>query len=65
MKISAILGRKHCEKKEKLLVPSNFSFPLNVFHNYISLVCQNAALRGNGLRRQGKDKMTLTCSRKV
>ena len=28
---------------------SNFSFSHNVFHTYISLVCQNAALRGNGL----------------
>ena len=35
-------------EKEKLLVTSNFSFSRNVFHCYISLVCQNAALRGNG-----------------
>ena len=36
-------------KKEKLLVTSIFSFSLNVFHSYISLVCQNAALCRNGL----------------
>ena len=31
-------------EKEKLLVTSNFSFSPNVFHSYISYVCQNAAL---------------------
>ena len=36
-------------RKEKLLVSSNFSFSHNVFHSYISLVHQNAALSGNGL----------------
>ena len=43
--------RKHCNKKEKLklLVTSNFSFSHNVFHGYISLVCQNAVLCGNEL----------------
>ena len=35
---------------EKLLVTSNFSFSHNVFHSYVSLVRQNAGLRGNGLR---------------
>ena len=33
----------------KLLVTSNFSFSHNVFYSYISLVCQNAVLCGNGL----------------
>ena len=28
---------------------SNFSFSHNVFHSYISIVCQNAVLCGNGL----------------
>ena len=37
-------------EKEKLLVTSNFSFSHNVFHNYISLLRQNVALCGNGLR---------------
>ena len=46
--MSAIFGRKHCEK-EKLLVTSSFSFSHYVFHSYISLVPQNAALCGNGL----------------
>ena len=51
--ISSIYGRKHCEKKEKLLVRSNFSFSHNVFHSYISLVHQNAVLCGNGLTPWG------------
>ena len=33
-----------------LLVTSNFSFSHNIFHRYISLMRQNAALSGNGLR---------------
>ena len=32
----------------KQIVTSNFSFSHNVFHSYISLVRQNAALCGNG-----------------
>ena len=44
------IGWKTLWEKEKLLVTSNFSFSHNVFHNYISLVHQNAALCGNGLR---------------
>ena len=36
-------------EKEKLLVTSNFSFSHNVFHSFISLVRQNAALWGNSL----------------
>ena len=39
-------------KKKKLLLPSNFSFSHNVFHSYISLVHQNAALCGNGFKKQ-------------
>ena len=34
----------------KLFVTSNFSCFHNVFLSYISLLCQNAALCGNGLR---------------
>ena len=34
--------------KHKLLVTSNFSFSHNVFHRYISVLRQNAALYGNG-----------------
>ena len=37
-------------EKEKLLVTSNFTFSHNVFYSYISLVHQNAALFGDGLR---------------
>ena len=51
-KTSAILDRKHCEKKEKLLDTRNFSFSHNVFLSYISIVHQNAALCGNGLIKQ-------------
>ena len=39
-------------EREKLLVTSNFfHFSRNVFHSYIYLVRQNAALCGNGLCR--------------
>ena len=50
--MSAIKGRKHCGKKEKLLVTSNYSFSQNIFHSYISLVPQNVALYDNGLKTQ-------------
>ena len=36
------------------LVPSNFSFSHNVFHSYISLARQNAALCGNGLKPRAR-----------
>ena len=36
-------------EKEKLLVINNLSFSHNVFHRYISLVRQNAAMCGYGL----------------
>ena len=42
--------KKTLREKEKLLVTSNFSFSQNVFYSYISLVHQNAALCGNGLK---------------
>ena len=49
---------------EKLLVKSNFSFSHNVFHSYISLVCQNAVSCGNGpmpiLKNCGKGENTVT-----
>ena len=32
------------------IVTSNFSFSHNDFHSYISLLCQNVALCGNGLK---------------
>ena len=35
----------------KLLVTSSFSFTHNVFHSYISLVHQNAALCGKRVKR--------------
>ena len=38
-----------CEK-EKLLLASNFFFSHNVFHSYISLVRQNVASCGDGLK---------------
>ena len=43
------LRKKTLWEKDKLLVPSNFSFSHNVFHSYISLVHQNAVLCGTGL----------------
>ena len=50
MKNKCHIGWKTLSEKEKLLIPSNFSFLHNVFHSYISLVHQNAALSGNGLK---------------
>ena len=50
-------------EKEKLLVTSNFFFSHNVFHSYITLVHQNVALCGNGLKdlyfRQVKTQVCL------
>ena len=43
------LGLKTLCEKETLLVTSNVSFSHNIFHSYISLGCQNAALFGYGL----------------
>ena len=51
MKNKCHIGSKALREKEKLLVTSNFSFSHSVFHSYISLVRQNAALCGNGLKR--------------
>ena len=42
-------------EKEKLLVASNFFFSHNVFHRYVSLMHQNEALCGNGLRNRDPD----------
>ena len=44
-------GEIACYKQ--LLVTSNFSFSHNVFHSYISLMRQNAALCRNGLSHPG------------
>ena len=41
-------GRKHCEKGE-IACNKQFLHSHNVFHSYISLLCQNAALCGNEL----------------
>ena len=43
-------GRKHCGKKEKLLVASNFSFPHSVFKRLVSQGRQKVSLCGNGLK---------------
>ena len=47
MKNKFIKGRKHCEKRRNCLLQAISPF-LTMFSN-ISLVCQNAALCGNGL----------------
>ena len=49
MKNKYHIGSKTLLEKEKLLFTSNFSFSHNVFHSYISLVHQNAALCENEL----------------
>ena len=48
--------KNECHKVENIMrngkiacYTCNFSFSHNVFHSYISLVCQNAALCGNWL----------------
>ena len=46
--MSAIKGRKHCDKRRNCLLQEISPF-LNVFHGYISLVRQNVALCGNEL----------------
>ena len=43
-------GRKHCWKKEKLLVTSNFSFYHSVFERLVSQRSQKVSLCGNGLK---------------
>ena len=60
MKIKCHIGLKTLREKEKLLVSSNFAFSHNVFHNNISLVRQNAALCGNGLKAETKIYRTLS-----
>ena len=50
-KISAIYGRKHCEKRRNCLLQAISPFPHDVFHSYISLVRQIVALFSNGLNR--------------
>ena len=49
MKSKYYIGKKTLWEKEKLLDTSNVSFSHNVFHSYISFVCQNAVLCGSGL----------------
>ena len=50
MKNKCHIRQKTLWGKEKLLITSNFSFSHNVFYSCISLVRQNVALCGNGLK---------------
>ena len=43
------MGRKHCGKKEKLLVTSNFSFSHSVFKRLVLQTRKNQGLFGKGL----------------
>ena len=43
------MRRKHCEKKEKLLVTSNFSFHHGVFKRLVLQTHENQGLFGRGL----------------
>ena len=45
-------GWKHCGKKEKLLVTSNFSFSHSVFKRLVLQTCKNQGLFGKGLIEQ-------------
>ena len=58
MKNKCRIGWKTSWEKEKLLVTNNFSFSHDIFHSYISLVRQNVAFSGNGLKELVQD----TCS---
>ena len=49
------MGRKHCGKKGKFLIMSNFSFSHSVFKRLVSQGLQKASLSGNGLRVQTMD----------
>ena len=44
-----LFSRKHCAKKEKLLITSNFSFSHNVFNTCLLLMRQNEYLWSKGL----------------
>ena len=46
---SYFTGRKHCGKKEKLLVTRNFSFALSVFLRLTLQTCKNQSLFMKGL----------------
>ena len=58
-KISTIQGRKHCEKRRNWLLQVISPFSHNVFHSFNSIVCQNAALCGNGLMNISHITVTL------
>ena len=50
-------GRKHCGKKEKLLITSNFSFSLSVFKRLIlPFGHQKVSLCGNGSKKAFEKK---------
>ena len=61
-KTSAILGRKHHEKRRNCLQQAISPFTI-VFHSYTSIVHQNGSLCGNGLNHHvfhlSKDKLQL------
>ena len=46
------MGRKHCGKKEKLLIMSNFSFSHSVFKRLLLQTRTNQGLFGKGLKAQ-------------
>ena len=48
-------GRKHCGKKEKLLIMSNFSFSHSVFKRLVLQTHKNQGLFGKGLKDHGPD----------
>ena len=54
------MGRKHCGKKEKLLVTSNFSFSNSVFKRLELQTRKNQGLFGKGLRAFTYDRINLS-----
>ena len=45
------MGIKHCGKKEKLFVSSNFSFSHGVFKRLALQICKNKGLFGKGVKQ--------------
>ena len=48
-------------RKGRIAFYKQFSFSHNVFHSYISLMHQNAALCGNGLKQKRYFKLRGVC----
>ena len=59
------MGRKHCGKKEKLLVTSNFSFSHSVFKRLALQTRKNQGLFGKGFRIMAQNFVKFAVFRKL